>query len=194
MWKYTQDKIAHTTALSIPVVEHWLEQEIAQLVHHEGSIRLPITPRKDALPMSYISFLLCCDTIQGIAGRFKIVPLYLNWTSANHSYWLEREIAQLVHHEGSIRLPITPWEDALPRSYISLLLCCDTIQGIAGRFKIVPLYLNWTSANHSYWLEREIAQWVHHEGWIRRPITPWEDAVPRSYISFLFRVLLEYLK
>ena len=27
-----------------PVVEHWLEQEIAQCVHHEGSIRRSITP------------------------------------------------------------------------------------------------------------------------------------------------------
>ena len=27
------DRIAHTTALVTPVVEHWLEQEIAQWVH-----------------------------------------------------------------------------------------------------------------------------------------------------------------
>ena len=32
-----QDK--HTTACIIPVVEHWLKQEIAQWVHHEGSNR-----------------------------------------------------------------------------------------------------------------------------------------------------------
>ena len=30
--------IAHTTAFITPVVEHWLEREIAQWVHHEGSI------------------------------------------------------------------------------------------------------------------------------------------------------------
>ena len=33
------DKIAHTSAFVILVVEHWLEREIAQWVHHEGSIR-----------------------------------------------------------------------------------------------------------------------------------------------------------
>ena len=38
------DMIAHTTAFVTPVVEHWLEQEIAQWVHHEGSIRRPIAP------------------------------------------------------------------------------------------------------------------------------------------------------
>ena len=31
-------RITHTTAFVTPVMEHWLEQEIAQLVHHEGSI------------------------------------------------------------------------------------------------------------------------------------------------------------
>ena len=30
------DRIAPTTAFVTPVVEHWLEHEIAQWVHHEG--------------------------------------------------------------------------------------------------------------------------------------------------------------
>ena len=37
------DRIAHTTAFVTLVMENWLEQEIAQWVHHEGSIWLPIT-------------------------------------------------------------------------------------------------------------------------------------------------------
>ena len=32
-------RIAHTTAFVTPVMEHWLEREIAQWVHHEGSIQ-----------------------------------------------------------------------------------------------------------------------------------------------------------
>ena len=28
-----------------------------------------------------------------------------------------------------------------------------------------------------HWLEREIAQWVHHEGSIRGPIAPWANAL-----------------
>ena len=35
------DRIAHTTALVTPVVEHWLEQKIVQWVHHKGLIRRP---------------------------------------------------------------------------------------------------------------------------------------------------------
>ena len=38
------DRIAHTTAFGTPVMEHWLEQEIAQCVHHGGSIQRPIAP------------------------------------------------------------------------------------------------------------------------------------------------------
>ena len=38
------DRITHTTAFVIPTVEHWLEREIVQWVHHEGSIRQSITP------------------------------------------------------------------------------------------------------------------------------------------------------
>ena len=37
------DRITFTTVFVTPVVEHWLEREIAQWVHHEGSTRRPIT-------------------------------------------------------------------------------------------------------------------------------------------------------
>ena len=53
------DRIAHTTAFGTPVVEHWLEREIAQWVH-------PMKDRSDdpshhertLLPRSYISLLI----------------------------------------------------------------------------------------------------------------------------------------
>ena len=38
------DRIAHTMAFVTPVVGHWVERDIAQWVHHEGSIRQPIAP------------------------------------------------------------------------------------------------------------------------------------------------------
>ena len=52
------DRITHTTAFGTPVVEHWLEREIAQWVH-------PMKDRSDdpshhertLLPRSYISLL-----------------------------------------------------------------------------------------------------------------------------------------
>ena len=39
---HRQDNTYH--GLFTPIVEHWLEREIAQWVHHEGSIRRPIAP------------------------------------------------------------------------------------------------------------------------------------------------------
>ena len=38
------DRIAHSTTFVKSVMGHWLEQDIAQWVHHEGSIRQPIAP------------------------------------------------------------------------------------------------------------------------------------------------------
>ena len=38
------DRITHTMAFVTPVVDHWLEREIAQWVHHEGLILRPIAP------------------------------------------------------------------------------------------------------------------------------------------------------
>ena len=38
------DRITHTTAFVTPVVEHWLEREIVQWVHREGSIQRPYAP------------------------------------------------------------------------------------------------------------------------------------------------------
>ena len=38
------DRITHTNAFVTPVAEHWFERNIAQWVHHEGSIVRPIAP------------------------------------------------------------------------------------------------------------------------------------------------------
>ena len=37
---YPTDRVAHTRAFVIPVVEHWLEQEIARWVHHRTFLSL----------------------------------------------------------------------------------------------------------------------------------------------------------
>ena len=39
---HSTDRIAYTMAFVTPVVEHWLEREIAQWVQHKGLIRRPI--------------------------------------------------------------------------------------------------------------------------------------------------------
>ena len=39
LYAYPTDMTSHTMAFVIPIVEHWLEQKIAQLVYNEGSIQ-----------------------------------------------------------------------------------------------------------------------------------------------------------
>ena len=47
-------RIEHPMDCVAPVVEHRLERAIAQWIHHDGSIRRPITTGVDATPPSYI--------------------------------------------------------------------------------------------------------------------------------------------
>ena len=53
------DRIAHTTAFVTPVVEHWLEREIAQWVHPMKDAFLKVDrlfiDGKEYLPQSYTS-------------------------------------------------------------------------------------------------------------------------------------------
>ena len=64
LYAHPTDRIAHTTAFVTSVMEHWLEQEIAKWVHHEGVIRRPIAPGVDTLPWSYISLPVTKETFQ----------------------------------------------------------------------------------------------------------------------------------
>ena len=71
------DKITHTTAFVTPVIEHWLEQEIAQWVDYEGSICRPIAPRANALttelhlalPLHLMQYFNC----KGLGKKIKIM-------------------------------------------------------------------------------------------------------------------------
>ena len=52
------DRIAHTTAFVTPVLEHWLEREIAQWVHSmKDRSDDPSHHEQTLLPQSYISLL-----------------------------------------------------------------------------------------------------------------------------------------
>ena len=57
-------RITHTTAFVTPVVEHWMEREIAHSVHHEGSIRRPIAPWANAHTTSLWPRELCQQELQ----------------------------------------------------------------------------------------------------------------------------------
>ena len=68
------DRIIHTTAFVTPVVEHWLEREIAQWVHPmKDRSNNPSHHERTLLPRSYISLLgwmvgLMDESINGYIG------------------------------------------------------------------------------------------------------------------------------
>ena len=69
------DRIAHTIAFLTPVMEHWVEWEIAQWVHYEGLIWHPITSWVNAshiklyltnISWIYIESLMSCHLLQNV--------------------------------------------------------------------------------------------------------------------------------
>ena len=101
------DRIYHTTAFVTPVVEHWLEREITQWVHHEESIRWPIAPWVDALTtelhLAPILFHDCRHLVQ-VAQELNISKLCSKlWHDSEHniSYTTKegkKEIFYLMTH------------------------------------------------------------------------------------------------
>ena len=68
------DRIAHTTAFVTPVVEHWLEREIAQWVHPmKDRSNDPSHHERTLLPRSYI--LLLRDT--KVTVMILIMSMYI---------------------------------------------------------------------------------------------------------------------
>ena len=70
------DKIRHTTAFVTPVVEHWLEREIAQWVHPmKNRSDDPSHHERTLLPRSYISLHKLQRTIRLTATdkRFLVI-------------------------------------------------------------------------------------------------------------------------
>ena len=80
------DRIAHTTAFVTPVVEHWLEWEIAQWVY-------PMKDRSDdpshhertLLPRNYISLLTLLEVSEKEKG---VMALEFNVWAFNNPFWV----------------------------------------------------------------------------------------------------------
>ena len=73
------DRIVHTMAFVIPVVENWLEQEIEQWVHQVGSFRLGNgwMDRWTDEPCPYISKYYLLFSFKGVLDHVECGEL--NW-------------------------------------------------------------------------------------------------------------------
>ena len=90
------DRIAHTMTFVTPVMEHWLELELAQLVHLEGSTPWPIAPWANVPLESYVLLLnhilnkKIFKDIIGRVSRMFLVVLVINTciiSSYIQNYW-----------------------------------------------------------------------------------------------------------
>ena len=142
-WKWYRR--ACTTTSATPVVEHWMEQETARWVYHEVSIRRPIAPWANALPLSYVllpaqwvhpmkdwsddpshheqTLYLWAMSRSQLNGStpWRIDPTTHRTTSKRSTSELRPAPSSMgPPHEGLIRRPIAPRANALPLSYAPL--------------------------------------------------------------------------
>ena len=73
----TIPQITHTITFVTPGIEHWLEQQIAQWIYHEGLIQPSIAPWLESLPQSYISIdcYMTSAMVNGHMGNERGNPL-----------------------------------------------------------------------------------------------------------------------
>ena len=117
------DRITHTTAFVTPVVEHWLEREIAQWVH-------PMKDRSDDPSHHERTLYLWATSRSSLSSKTKSLGLDENRFSRYNicaegalvGHWLKYEITQCVHEEDSIWWPTTPQTDNLPLRSIEQFL------------------------------------------------------------------------
>ena len=104
------DRIAHTTAFVTPVVEHWLEREIAQWVHlMKDRSDDPLHHERTLLPPSYISlppFILNTQSTQRINNK-SIHAKRLRGTEVsrliNDTTWLLfSQLSDKRHHMAAV--------------------------------------------------------------------------------------------
>ena len=69
------ERIAHTMTFVTPIVEHWLEWEIAPWVHHEGSIRRPIAPWMKKQLSLLQNDVSACDHLKRAGTHLSCLPV-----------------------------------------------------------------------------------------------------------------------
>ena len=132
------DRIAHTTAFVVPVVEHWVEREIAQWIH-------PMKDRSDdpshhertLLPRSYISLLNAMKE-WNVSFNDPLNAFYLRLYHVGHTDRTVHTMMFVAPVDGwrnssrsteRNRSAHPPWTDALPLSLRPVRDICKTNYG-----------------------------------------------------------------
>ena len=217
------DRIIHTTAFVTPVVGHWLEWEIAQWVHHEGSIRWSIAPWANALTTE-LHLAPCLHEVQRV---FRDVPLRSNigYTEPRANWMADSSLS----HTTENTIPAAKKQNPFllthsEREREMFYLTTHSTHFIYGymasdtRLRTILIVRKETRCRHiGYSLRltarvllyapshrqdntyhglcytsrgalagtRNSSMGPPHEGSIRRPIAPWANALPLSYVPLL---------
>ena len=158
------DRITHTTAFVTPVMEHWLEREIAQWVH-------PMNDRSDD-PSHHERTLYLWAMSRSPGGKEGRKGMFYLTTHLTHFYLRVYGIRHMVkdHSNREKGNPLPP--------HRLFYMHHPTARITHTAAFVTPVV--------EHWLEREIAQWVH-------PMKDRSDdqshhertLLPRSYISLL---------
>ena len=98
------DRIAHTTTFDTPVVEHWLEQQIAQWVHPmKDRSDDPLHYERTLLPQSYISLRDLTVTSQH-HGAYQLQVSTMGLTSYKSAPW---ELTVTSQQLGTYQLQVS---------------------------------------------------------------------------------------
>ena len=140
------DRRTHTTAFVTPVVEHWLEREIAQLVHTmEDRSDDPSHHERTLLPRSYISLqfitvsvnqinVLCVSVLSHVWNMFgatcsSVVRVFAHGRRINPSWWTHWAISSSSQCSmtGVTKAVIcTMWDGAYKRVTVLVYRCSHT--------------------------------------------------------------------
>ena len=136
------DSIAHTTAVVTPVVEHWLEREIAQWVHlTKDRSDDPSHHEQTLLPQSYISISLYSIAPLRMGRGNMLLSLHgllFQINSKGFSIYASSHRQDSTYHDlyhtscgavaGTINSSIPQqWANVLPQSYVSFVPISESI-------------------------------------------------------------------
>ena len=151
---------------------------------HEGSIRRPITPWVNSRPLSYVPLPYHWVTQYAMFKSFWfLTQASFGVITVRGALAGTRNSSMGPPHEGSIRRPIAPWVNSLPLSYVPLPYHWVTQYAMFKSF--------WFLTQASFGVitvrgalagTRNSSMGPPHEGSIRRPLAPWVNSLPLSYV------------
>ena len=190
-------RITYTSTFVTQVVEHWLEREIAQWVHHEGSIRRSMAPWANALTCMKSFFIMLCSMRRRAGSysradgdRIHLQQTEQRWSRERNVYLTTHSTHFIYGYMASdiwLRTILIVRKETRCRhtGYSYWLTARVLLYGPSHRQDNTYHSLCYTS-HGALAGTRNNSMGPPHEGSIRRPTAPWANALPLSYVPLLW--------